>query len=140
MSAKMNPEVKADWIEALVSGDYEQTTDGMLCEVDSRGNKFCCLGVLCDLHAKKYGDEWGEVELPNRKRRLDYMGEWCGLPEQVMEWAGLEGFKEIRVCGVKQSLSHVELTDDVDEYRFLTSINDGGASFESIAEIIKERL
>jgi hypothetical protein len=37
----MNPEIKAKWIEALRSRDYEQGY-GFLCLND----KFCCLGVL----------------------------------------------------------------------------------------------
>jgi len=40
----MNPEIKQKWIEALKSGEYKQT-DGKL----RQDNRFCCLGVLCDI-------------------------------------------------------------------------------------------
>ena len=40
----MTPEFKAQWIAALRSGKYEQGK-GRLRE----GDKFCCLGVACDL-------------------------------------------------------------------------------------------
>ena len=38
-----------EWVDALRSGDYIQTT-GRLCRDDGSKHKtFCCLGVLCDL-------------------------------------------------------------------------------------------
>lgn len=44
----MNPEIKQRWVKALRSGKY---TQGRTVMVDSiRGkDKFCCLGVLCDI-------------------------------------------------------------------------------------------
>lgn len=44
----MRPDVKAKWITALRSGEYRQGR-GSLREHDA----YCCLGVLCDLHAKE---------------------------------------------------------------------------------------
>jgi hypothetical protein len=49
----MNPEIKARWVAALRSGEYQQTTGNLRTE-----NGFCCLGVLCDLHSKATGIEW----------------------------------------------------------------------------------
>ena len=40
----MKPELKKKWLEALKSGRYKQG-QGMLRAED----KYCCLGVLCDL-------------------------------------------------------------------------------------------
>lgn len=40
----MNEELKQQWVEALRSGEYQQTTG---CLRDIGG--FCCLGVLCDI-------------------------------------------------------------------------------------------
>ena len=40
----MNPQIKEDWVEALRSGEYEQT-QGVLDQDDRQ----CCLGVLCDI-------------------------------------------------------------------------------------------
>jgi len=40
----MNQEIKTQWIKALRSGKYSQTTETLQ---DSTG--FCCLGVLCDV-------------------------------------------------------------------------------------------
>lgn len=51
----MNKEAKKKWVAALRSGEYQQTRD-----VLRAGNyrSYCCLGVLCDLHAKETGNEW----------------------------------------------------------------------------------
>lgn len=40
----MKKSVMKKWVAALRSGKYEQGRGGML-----KANKYCCLGVLCDL-------------------------------------------------------------------------------------------
>lgn len=50
----MEPTAKAEWIAALRSGNYSQA-QGTL---KTLGNYFCCLGVLCDLSAKKSLGSW----------------------------------------------------------------------------------
>ena len=51
----MKPEIKQKWINALRSGEYEQGRKSL-----RDRNKYCCLGVLCDLHAKETGNKWVE--------------------------------------------------------------------------------
>jgi len=41
----MNPEIKTKWLDALRSGKYKQGR-GRLRDLD---DKYCCLGVLCDI-------------------------------------------------------------------------------------------
>jgi hypothetical protein len=41
----MNPDIKAEWIRRLRSGEYPQG----LCALKSRDGTFCCLGVLCEI-------------------------------------------------------------------------------------------
>lgn len=48
---KMDPEIKKLWVEALRSGEYEQGRDMLK---DPADNKFCCLGVLCELSGLTY--------------------------------------------------------------------------------------
>lgn len=47
---RMDPELKAKWIAALRSGEYQQHRDG-LTNYEGRRNgepaSYCCLGVLC---------------------------------------------------------------------------------------------
>lgn len=44
----MNPEWKKKWLEALRSGKYVQGQNVLR----SDGNRYCCLGVLCDLQGE----------------------------------------------------------------------------------------
>jgi hypothetical protein len=53
----MNSEIKKAWVEALRSGEYEQGFGAL-----NITGKYCCLGVLCDLAAKRGMGEWGEEE------------------------------------------------------------------------------
>ena len=49
----VNKAVIKRWVKALRSGKYKQGL-GALKATDSEGKpRYCCLGVLCDLHAKK---------------------------------------------------------------------------------------
>lgn len=46
----MKAKLKAKWVEALRSGKYEQGKYYL-----SKGGKFCCLGVLCDVRGLPTG-------------------------------------------------------------------------------------
>ena len=115
----MNPVIKAKWVAALRSGKYKQAQGSL-----RQGNKFCCLGVLCDLHSEETGNEWGRDAF-----EFEYMGFTGTLPEEVQKWAGLRGEKP-------------EVVPDVD----LADLNDGDymhngpVSFKKIADIIEVTL
>jgi hypothetical protein len=47
------PERKAELVAALRSGDYKQGKTYL-----KKGDEFCCLGVACDLYAKKGYGNW----------------------------------------------------------------------------------
>lgn len=78
----MNPEVKAKWLEALRSGKYKQGKEFL-----KRGNKFCCLGVLCDISGLDYGHH--DTEL---------------LPLNIAEYAELPESPDVIVNGKHQEL------------------------------------
>ena len=136
ITTKMNPDVKEKWLTALRSGEYQQTT-GVL----NRGNKsFCCLGVLTDLHMKEQGGEWlvrphdKQIDLPIEECALGVRTtntvngvQHTVLPPQVMEWAGLES-----------DVPNVVMDDG--GTRGLASLNDDGASFAELAELIEVNL
>jgi hypothetical protein len=44
----MNPELKAEWVNRLRSGQYEQGTGHL-----SMDGKYCCLGVLAEILAEQ---------------------------------------------------------------------------------------
>jgi hypothetical protein len=109
----MNHDIKARWVEALRSGEYEQGVEVLR----NRRGQYCCLGVLCDISGR--GD-W----LPRNPYAYSYCGVIGALPDSVMHWAQL-----------KSADPHIGKFD-----RTLSNLNDRGLSFEDIADIIEEHL
>ena len=111
---KMNPAVKVNLIAALRSDEYEQTTGWLRV-----GDLFCCLGVVCNLHAIEH------PEIAARQHSKDsYMGDPTNLPLEVMEWAGLSTDGEFKY--------------ENGESDSLASLNDSGKSFKQIASVIEK--
>jgi hypothetical protein len=121
----VNPQIKQLWVDALRSGEYPQTI-GTLRSPDG----FCCLGVLCQLAA-----DAGIVtvqELGNGRNHI-YIDPAGGLPAEAVlnnaacAWAGLEG-------------AHRWDPEIASRRTNLASINDGGATFTEIADLIEAEL
>jgi hypothetical protein len=134
----MKPEVKKKWLKALRSGKYEQA-QGRLHE----DSKFCCLGVLCDLHAKETGRKWKllEEDTHGGDEEYSYMDEGDLLPKMVMRWAGLR--KHATTSGNDVKIKHVadaEPVEDTDNITSLAELNDDGCTFEEIADFIEAQL
>lgn len=111
----MKTEIKALWIEALVSGGYKQAKGSLRTE-----DGYCCLGVLCDLHSKANTDNsWCATGYASEYR---YMGFSTALPQAVMNWAGVDD-QDPTVGGA-----------------MLSNLNDGGTSFAQIAALINANL
>jgi hypothetical protein len=113
----MDEQVKKLWIEALRSGEYRQTK-GVLRRLNNVGYSHCCLGVLCDLHAKKFKGQWTDGNTYETKGHESS----AFLPGPVWWWAGLNGDSP--------------LADGIT----LARMNDSGQSFEEIAEVIERHL
>lgn len=63
----MDQDLKARWVKALRSGDYAQ---GQM--VLRYNNKFCCLGVLCDVSgAGKWVDNDSIYQVDERRFEMD---------------------------------------------------------------------
>lgn len=122
----MKKTIADKWVKALRSGDYKQGR-GLLCEND----KFCCLGVLCDIAVKndvavKVTIKGGEFF----KRRV-YDTFHNQLPRSVTEWAGM---KKNNFGGKFKPL---DLPDDV-MYESLWELNDlAKKNFNEIATVIE---
>lgn len=104
----MRPEVKAAWVAALRSGRYQQGKGRLR---DPATNAFCCLGVLCDIGARKAWDG-GVYEGP-----LGNLGNGF-LPTDVRDLAKIPARKQA----------------------YLAALNDGGHSFSEIADWIEANL
>lgn len=114
----MNERVKKLWIEALRSGEYQQAIGRL--RIDDR---FCCLGVLCDLHAKETGGMWLPDPALPEDQYFVYASADSVLPGAVREWAGLNS-QSPQVAG-SSSLAYY---------------NDTGRDFSFIAEQIEKHL
>jgi hypothetical protein len=115
----MKTQIKQQWLSALRSGEYTQARWNLQTE-----QGFCCLGVLCDLYAKETGTEW-EVTTTEDDEPFTYYNfdeHSNHLPVSVMKWADLDCDNPV----VKGELSLAEL-------------NDGGFTFEEIAQLIEEK-
>lgn len=117
----MNQEIKQKWVVALRSGEYEQGKGSLKTD-----NKFCCLGVLCDLHAKETGGQWNvSSKLAGKLVAKSYLESSFDLPGKVSKWAELS----LANPGINNSgKSLIYLNDYL------------GYSFDQIADIIEENL
>lgn len=119
----MNQEIKKKWTEALRSGNYQQGRN-----VLNRNGKFCCLGVLCDLHSKETSNQWEDRLLQtDLLPTMMYLDNACYLPDKVVNWAGLQ-----------QLMGNSMIVDN--QLRDLDDLNDQGYSFEQIADLIEAQL
>jgi len=109
----MNTKVKAKWLKALRSGEYEQGTGVLVNEKD----RFCCLGVLCNISGRGEWEKRPEHEDWYYKiNDQDYR--YGGLPRGIAKWSEVQSYQELSLVGM----------------------NDGGHSFGEIADYIEENL
>lgn len=138
----MDPKIKAMWVEALRSGEYQQC-DGRLRMESEDGEKFCCLGVLTDLYFKANPDDpersnWDnfafviEPSLKHGYERPDRVSDL--LPIRVARWAGLPFTHDV---GTGKTDVAVLVGNDNE---FLADLNDNGSTFSEIARFIEEGL
>lgn len=136
----MNLELIRKWVDALRSGKYEQ---GRLA-LRSKDDKYCCLGVLCDIAKDKLGLEWtleedsfrydvgksemmigSSIVLPLEVRDLllgTNMGGHCGLP--------IDATKLSSDLGIPSDIKTLTAMDLNDEYKL---------SFTQIANILEQQ-
>ena len=139
------------WLTALESGEYEQGFGSL-----RSYNRFCCLGVACDLFN---GDRWGEEEdshsryyypdtrtvrgrdysdIPKRPHKTD------SLPVLVIQHLGFRvesrsvgAFDLNELNSPDHELLKNYLYGDMRSNLSLAILNDGGWSFEKIAGLIR---
>jgi hypothetical protein len=114
----MNEEIRERWVRALKSGEYKQGYGRLRI-----GNKYCCLGVLCDLAARD-GIVNAHEEDGYIAGEFSYDGSRFALPAAVVKWAGLRE-QDPFMNRAQNNLG---------------TLNDTGWSFRTIAQHIKEEL
>lgn len=115
----MDPQLKERWIEALESGKYEQGRNVLR----DKDNKFCCLGVLCDVMKPNgwvmgINDYYWHSGILNR------------LPVEIQNVTGLSDLGHFQ---------HPVLLEDNTEWVTLAGLNDHGMPFKEIAQVIREQ-
>ena len=115
----MKQSIARKWAAALDSGEYKQGQDYL-----RHGNKFCCLAVLCNLHAQAHPEIAAE-----EKSKGTYLGESHFLPEEVQDWSGMGSSDGLIPKVVVKGESYGELT----------ALNDvAKLTFPEIAKIIRK--
>lgn len=93
----MKRSIALRWAKALESGEYEQGIG----QLRTSRNEFCCLGVLCNLHAEDNPDV-----AKKQKSKTKYMTCTGVLPDEVIQWADM-----CSTLGCIQETSLAELND-----------------------------
>lgn len=128
--AKLPKKLKEKWVTALRSGEYKQGM-GMLHAVENGSDKFCCLGVLCDVYNKQ--------QKAQKKKQL----------KVVMS----QTVKINKDCEVDHTETRVRYDDNdvylpslfesyitFPEQRRLANLNDKQVTFFGLAEYIEKNL
>jgi hypothetical protein len=120
----MKARIKKLWVDALRSGDYQQTTGRLRRETHSAGTGFCCLGVLCNLHAQEHPEIAAKETNPGI-----YINSSSLPPAAVLRWAGIPSTDDSVTVMYKGK--HTDLV----------SLNDTAKlSFKKIANVIERCL
>lgn len=126
----MDSKVKKKWLRALRSGRYQQGRH----RLRTKHNKFCCLGVLCDLHAKATGKKgWKEETRGMFGAGFSYLGQDTLPPQSVCEWAGFPKVGDLCITNPKVKSRNGRQSD-------LAKRNDNRATFAEIADLIEAQL
>jgi hypothetical protein len=146
IEAKMRPEIKERWLAALRSDQYEQGTGRLGMRGTDGQEKFCCLGVLCELARQDGAIKRDELASGNPNvAAYTYSGYSSDLPTAVIRWAwGGLGRKAGTIAQLRDPM--IMLQRDGDGERFgaptrLSGLNDCHRyNFHQIADIIEAQL
>ena len=146
---KMDPALKAEWVEALRSGEYTQGTGRLRNDEGGR----CCLGVLCDIAAAKGLGYWVQKEGDGGAPIWQFLAYGKGdeiesgealPPSPVSKWAfgsDEQGYGKTDNPTVPAPSTCPDENCGCEPGTIsLAELNDGGASFAEIAALIEEYL
>lgn len=105
------------WVEALRSGEYQQGKGNL-----RKGERFCCLGVACDVFKAQIGVDWSNDQCGV----FTFLGERNVLPSAVQDCLALT--------------AGGSLDKRVERRAVLWSLNDSlDYSFDQIAQVIEDQ-
>lgn len=159
-NGKLKPEVKTEWLMLLRSGDVKQAKGALrrLLE-DAKTFGYCCLGVLSDMYVKSNttnGETDNSIRWEAPERNVASLSSILVTPEgtsdgmptfDVNVWAfdsgGANGWyiyiDEADANDQKYARYLSGATGDANSV-YLPQMNDSGASFSDIADVIEKYL
>ena len=100
----MNQDIKKIWVDELRSGKYKQGRTRL-----KQGDKFCCLGVLCEI-AKEFGLAENEsITVLDEAHK-----KWAGLPSSRGDCVIINGNDNVLTHHNDDGVSFKELADAID--------------------------
>lgn len=127
----MDKDIKTQWVGALRSGEYTQGIGQLREGSEEEAGAYCCLGVLCTLYDKAMGGDCWEYDSGVTATQYTHKGEKNYPSCAVIDWAGLRNI----TAGPDGGDNTVRIGRDD-----LAVLNDGGKSFEEIADLIESSL
>lgn len=108
------------WVAALRSGTYEQAQGALRI-----GDAYCCLGIACEIAREELNGQWVTNNDQDASSFYACNGELGRgvLTPVIADWLGLNSTSGLYDTGT--------FGDS------LASLNDGGASFDAIADMIE---
>jgi hypothetical protein len=132
MGQKMNPRIKALWVNELRNGGHEQGVEALRRQKPDKANpEYCCLGILCEIAVREgvIGPST-PIYQGNDETLFDYADEPTNLlPAVVQLWAGLSSEDPEVDAG------NIGRTEES-----LAGLNDSGVPFAEIAQLVEEQL
>lgn len=128
----MDANLKAQWVAALRSGEYDQGHGALKVEwygVKDQKPSYCCLGVLCDLIDPNGWEDnlWVHADA-DPVHNQGYSSSYALLPFSLV---GKVGFTEDGELPGVTDRSGFRVT--------LASLNDAGFTFSQIADIVENQ-
>lgn len=127
----MDERIKALWLAALRSGEYEQAK-GYL----RTSGGFCCLGVLCDVLKDEVGGQWTRGVSDESDDYFNFVtpeGKCYGsLTRDVADLAGLPS--------LNPKIEHRDWSESSQDSTLAGANDTGNLSFKEIADIIEKEL
>ena len=113
----MNHEIKTKWLAALRSGEYRKSVHVLKRYFKNVPARYCCMGVLCDIIKEDHPHAQELIEQKTDNHfGSDKMSKFAMLDQETLSYTGVE----------------------MGEQRRLTTMNDKGASFLTIAKYIEK--
>lgn len=122
--AKMEPELKAKWVTALRSGNFQQTKHSLKVKREDGSFSYCCLGVFGEVCGLEWLDKGGNME------RLYPMIDGQNISAHSLGSYYSEGFAEQYGLG-----NHM---NENSWQHHLAEMNDEGIKFDQIADHIEK--